>query len=521
MARPEDSVIEQSLRRVVRDAVAKHEDVSIKQARVRVEKELELEDGFFLSTVEWKQKSKSVLVAAIEEEPEGDEPPPAPKPKSNAARPQSLGTISQSTAKPANGVTKVTKSKVVTGKGGKSKLPDERVVESESSNEESSRSEADLSKTSAPNKPERPKQVNGIKRKAEEESTSDEDSESESGSGSEEKVDADARQKKKARTDTSSSSGEDSEDSSEGESGEDDDDSRDSPKSLENVATTTTQAVPAIPPKAFKPPSGFTLLESDLLSACLPLSPSNLDGKQIWQITAPSSLSLQSIKEISLESLRSSQPVLTQNGIQYVLSESLDTDGDACTVLLPSENAYQRLDHRIERTLHLQQKIALPNLSFRQADQSTGSIAAAEVRASHVTISRQQPKGLRMRYKPPGSGPGRPGIVGSESDSEEDGQTATKVNATRGLAQDMDTMDVDDNVAETASKKSKKKRKSKESDDSTKPTFNGVRSRDSDWPKAAKPSQVSLINGTSEETLSKEARKKLRRERREAKQTSK
>jgi hypothetical protein len=521
MARPKDSVIEESLRRVVRDAVTKDEDLSVKQARVRVEKELGLEDGFFLNTIEWKQKSKSVLVAAIAEEPKGDEPAPAPKPKSNASKTQSLGTTSQNIAKPATGGTKVTKSKVVTGKGAKAKISDERVVDDDSSDGESRRSQAHVSKTSAPKKPAQPKQVNGIKRKAEEESTSDEDSESESRSGSEEKVDTDARQKKKARKAPSSSSGEDSEDSSERESEEDDDKSQDRSDSSENVAATTTQAVPAIPPKTFKPPSGFTLVESDRLTARLPLSPSNLNGKQIWQITAPSSLSVSSIKEISLESLRSSQPVLTQNGIQYVLSEKLDSDGDACTVLLPSENAYQRLDHRIERTLHLQQKIALPNLSIRQADLNTGSSAAAEVRASHITSSRQQPKGLRMRYKPPGSGPGSPGIVGSESDSNEDEQTALHVSATTGLTQDIVKMDVDDDVAEQTSKKSKKKRKSKDSGESTKPTINEVRNGDSNSPKVSKPSRSSMIDGPSEEFLAMEERKRLKRERKEAKQKAK
>ena len=521
MARARDSVIEQTLRRVVRDAFAKDEEISVKQARARVEKELGLEDGFFLTTLQWKQKSKSVIVAASAEEPEGDEPAAASKAKLNTSNPQSLGTTSQSIVKPANGGATVPRSRPAAGKGDKSKISDERVAEDDSGDEESYRPKADVSKTSTPNKPQQPKQVNGVKRKAEKGSSSNEDSESDSGSSSEADVDEDARQSKKARKDASSSSGKDSEDSSEEESEDDDDESQNGSEPAENVAATTTRAVPAIPPKAFKPPSGFALVESDLLTARLPLSSSSVEGKQMWQITAPSNLSFASIKSISLDSLRSGQTILTQNGIEYVLSENLDSAGDTCTVLLPSANAYQRVDHSIERTLRLQQKITLPNLTIRQADQNTGSSAAAEIRASPITSSRQQPKVLRMRYEPPGSGFGRPRIVGSESDSDEGGPTAVNVSATTGLTQDIDKMDVADDVAEHRSNKSKKKRKTKDSGESSRPTINGAKSHDTNSPKASKSIQPSLANGIPEEILSKEERKRLKRERKEAKQKAK
>ena len=64
---PADIEIEQCLRHVVRDAIKKDEEITIKLARSRAEAELGLDVGFFKDNEEWKQRSKELINAAVEE----------------------------------------------------------------------------------------------------------------------------------------------------------------------------------------------------------------------------------------------------------------------------------------------------------------------------------------------------------------------------------------------------------------------------------------------------------------------
>jgi hypothetical protein len=412
---------------------------------------------------------------------------------------------------------KAPNSKPSASKGTKSKLSNERVDEDDSSDEESNGLQEQSSKSAAHKRPQQPRQVNGVKRKAGESSPSDEDSASDDSSSSEDSHDAEAPPKKKARKNEFSRPGKDSENSSERES----DESRESSGSPEDTTPTAANSIPSIPPKQFVPPPGFTSLDAEHFATQGALSLPTLEGKQLWHITAPSNLSLASVSEISLDALRSKQPLFNRDGIEYIANERLDSNIDAPSILLATENGYQLLDRGIERSLHLQQKISLPNLSIRQADQNAGSSAAARVGASHISGARPQPKGLRMRYRPPGSGPGKPGILGSDSDTDENTETAANVSGNTGLAQDIDRMTVDHGKTHESSKNSKKKRKSTEDSESSRPAVNGISKPSSGSANLTTPSQSAMVNGMPEEALNKEERKRLKRERKEARQKAK
>lgn len=62
----DDATIESTLRRIVRDAIKKDEEITVRIARTRAEEELELEEGFFKEG-EWKERSKNIINAAVEE----------------------------------------------------------------------------------------------------------------------------------------------------------------------------------------------------------------------------------------------------------------------------------------------------------------------------------------------------------------------------------------------------------------------------------------------------------------------
>lgn len=517
MSRPKDSVIESCLRKVVRAAVSKDEEITVKQARRYVEQELRLEAGFFLSSDEWKQRSKSVIHDAFNEDA-SEAKESAPKVNVWAKSPVHGKPVAKS--KPSSSVPKTQTSKAATKEGTKTKLSNEHVAEEDSSYEESDRLQEKSSTVVAQKKSAHPKQVNGVKRKASEQSTSDDSSSSESSSNSEDNDYAEASQNKKARKEQSSSSGEESKNRSEGES-EDDSESQRNSDSSEDATKSAVTWIPAIPPKQFVPPPGFTSLDTGSLGVDKALSVSNIEGKRLWHITAPSNLPLSSITEVSLNALQSNQPLFTRDGIEYITNEHSESNPEVPSLLLATENGYQLLEQGIERSLSIQQKISLPNLSIRQADQNAGSSAAAVVGASQISHAKPQPKGLRMRYKPPGSSPGRLNTLGANFDTDEDAQTAVDVRESTDLTQKVDAMVVDDDRSQKPSKASKKKRKSTEDDASDQPTINGTSRPTSSSEKFATSARPMMGNGTSQEALSKEERKRRKRERKEAKQKAK
>lgn len=83
---PADSEIEQCLRRVVRDAVKKEEQITINLARSRAEKELGLDAGFFKDNDVWKKKSKDVINQAVDDPESPAEPKTKPTAKAGTKR---------------------------------------------------------------------------------------------------------------------------------------------------------------------------------------------------------------------------------------------------------------------------------------------------------------------------------------------------------------------------------------------------------------------------------------------------
>ncbi|KAK5126324.1 hypothetical protein LTR85_010560 [Meristemomyces frigidus] len=257
--------------------------------------------------------------------------------------------------------------------------------------------------------------VNGVKRKAAEQSSSEDESEEES---EEEELDVPAA--KKVRTDAPVEEEESGDEGSEELEEEGDAPQAASVPSPSKAPTAparpdTTQPIPAQP---FQAPAGFTTVDMQQAGAGT-YSADTFAGKQIWHITAPSDVPLSSITDVALDAIQSGKTLLTHKGLEYTLNEEV-AGSEQEAVLVPRHDGYVTAQQRVEKTLHLQQKITLPNLSVRQASQMTGSAAAGDVAQASVRTIRPQPKGLRMRYKPSGFGPGKPAIIGSESESADE-----------------------------------------------------------------------------------------------------
>ena len=264
---------------------------------------------------------------------------------------------------------------------------------SDSSEDSSSESEEEAEQpTPAPKKANvAPAQVNGVKRKSAEAESSSSSSEDDSSGEEEEEPQA-----KKAKTDAAPT---------------------DTPGKGKSAATTAQSRIESIPAPKYKPPPGYDSLSSSDQSS---FSQQSLAGKQIWHITAPSKVPLDSVTELALSSLKDQTPVLTHKGVDYILARDSNPHGAQYdSIIMPGSDGYLLNGGKIEETLHLQQKIVLPNLKAKQADVNTGSQAAGDIAQAPVSDARPQPKGLKMRYKPPGFGKGKPGL-GSESDGDED-----------------------------------------------------------------------------------------------------
>jgi len=83
---PSDEVIEQSLHRIVREAISKGGDITINLARSRAEKDLGLEESFFKDSVAWKARSKEIINRAVEASASPEKPKKTVPAKAGAKR---------------------------------------------------------------------------------------------------------------------------------------------------------------------------------------------------------------------------------------------------------------------------------------------------------------------------------------------------------------------------------------------------------------------------------------------------
>lgn len=144
----------------------------------------------------------------------------------------------------------------------------------------------------------------------------------------------------------------------------------------------------------------------------------NLQGKQVWHITAPANISLKELNRLVMDEAMQGQAVLKYKDASYGFSNIAEEDGGSNQVIIPRENGYKAVSSRISHSFHLRKIVDLPKLSSLQADPNTGSEAAASITQSTIRAPRAQVKGLKMRFFPSGVQDHTPVTIGS--DEEED-----------------------------------------------------------------------------------------------------
>lgn len=177
--------------------------------------------------------------------------------------------------------------------------------------------------------------------------------------------------------------------------------------------TTTTTTTTNNAPINFTPPSGFTKVNIDQASTSSTLKSSSLKSRQIWHITAPAAVPLSDMTSITMSDIIKQRTVLSREGSDYTLTEDKTISTKHLLLASASDGCYISAKVPCSKTLNLREAARIPAISKEQADLNRGSAAAANMSQNVIRAPKAQPKGLKMRYRPPGAGKGRIRAIGS------------------------------------------------------------------------------------------------------------
>lgn len=128
-------------------------------------------------------------------------------------------------------------------------------------------------------------------------------------------------------------------------------------------------------------------------------SKTNLDGKQVWYFTAPSSLPITVIKEMEIDLAKATagNPILNHQGDNYGLDLEANATNTQIQLLIPSKGGdkYNTLNRGIDSTVHLRRMAQF-------GPGGTVSSTASDEYAPQPKRVREQPQGLRARFTPIG-----------------------------------------------------------------------------------------------------------------------
>lgn len=147
------------------------------------------------------------------------------------------------------------------------------------------------------------------------------------------------------------------------------------------------------PPPGFEPASIAVHPSSQVMDI---FSPTNLAGKEIWHIAAPSSVPISTIKQLYQQKILSRSSILSYRGSNYGLIPDSSINE---ALLLPSaeDNEYKSHNAATIHSFHLQQIMSLPYHAISSAESSNQSAPTPQ---AYKRTPRMQPEGLKMRYHP-------------------------------------------------------------------------------------------------------------------------
>ena len=93
--------------------------------------------------------------------------------------------------------------------------------------------------------------------------------------------------------------------------------------------------------KPFTPPKGYNLVsDKDRTSSKAAKIFDNLQGKQVWHITAPAGVSLKELENIAMDKASKGEPILNHKGTEYGFLTTEKSEDVPREVLIPQKNGY-------------------------------------------------------------------------------------------------------------------------------------------------------------------------------------
>ena len=113
-------------------------------------------------------------------------------------------------------------------------------------------------------------------------------------------------------------------------------------------AQKSTQATPSKPvevelraAKPYQPPKGYNIVsEKDRTGSKAAKIFDNLQGKQVWHITAPAGVSLKELQTIAMDKAMKGDSILSQKGTDYGFSSTEKSEDGPRELLVPGKNGY-------------------------------------------------------------------------------------------------------------------------------------------------------------------------------------
>jgi hypothetical protein len=150
--------------------------------------------------------------------------------------------------------------------------------------------------------------------------------------------------------DASSDSGSTSSSDTSSDDSDSDSDSDNAPQPTRKPAQTQppppvqsqSHAVDFRPTQAYVPPKGFNPvpLSDKTISKSTGLF-DNLDGKQVWHITAPAGVSLKDLSELAMDKAMKGDAILSYKGTDYGFAQTEKSEDGTREVLLPRKNGME------------------------------------------------------------------------------------------------------------------------------------------------------------------------------------
>ena len=191
----------------------------------------------------------------------------------------------------------------------------------------------------------------------------------------------------------------------------------------EETVTDKTRGIPD-----YIPPDGFSLNDIAVSSTSETqnlLSTDNLEGKEIWYLTAPSSVPISSLEQLSPQNIADGSQVLSHDGKAFGIVSYKAGLKQSHTVLTPQvpTNEFKGSVAAVSKALRMQQIFDVPIRSTRH--ESTGSQSAMQM----PTFQNEQPPLVKMRSH----GFGIPGCTLSESDPGSEGSGTEPISSAKDV----------------------------------------------------------------------------------------